>query len=284
MADLHESKSSKILRTILSFALFAVLILLSISVCAKSVLLNKNFIEGFFTDYEYTSSVKSSVIEYTSDIYQRNGLDTDNLDKIFSDKLIKETVKAYISSSTGLGAEYNENTYTEEINAICKSVGDDVKKQVREKHLNNNDNAVEEIENTVNEYFTNEIDIGVSNVRNMLNMAKIATIAVLCISLFFAVSIALILFYIGSKRYRSIRAVGISFYTAGLFDMFFALTATVIFSIKRIDIFPIYLRELVMNYIHYGICSVAFAGFFMLFAGLLMSFAVWKIRKGKAQR
>lgn len=281
MANSHENKLSKNLRILLSFALFVMLVLLSLSASSKAVLLNKNRIENMFTSYKYVSSVKNSVVDYTTDIYLKNGLDTGSVDDIIDEKLVSEAIDSYISYNLGLDSRYNENTYLESIGSICDVIKSDITKQLDGKNLENNEENVSLIVKSVNDYFVNEMDISVTNEKTLVNVGSIALIVVLCVSAFFTLSIALILFFIGTKRYRSIRAVGISFASAGLFDIFSSLIICIILQIKHIDIFPLYLREIIMNYIYSGLVSFIISGCFLLLISLIFSVIVWKVRKEK---
>ena len=281
MPDSPENKVSKVLRVLLSFILFVLVVVISLAVCTKTVLLNKSSIEDRFTGYEYVSSVKDSVVEYASDIYLQNGLDSDNLDDIFDEALIRDAIKAYVANNIGSEAGYNETTYTEPINSICTALETDITNQIAQKGLEDNTDSVSSISESVNNYMLNEMDIGYSNTKTLLNVGSIAATVILCVGLFFALAAGLILFFIGSVRYRSIRAVGISFYAAGFYEIMISIMVCIIFRIKHIDIFPVYLKTLVMDYIYSFAGSVAAAGFISLIVALIISVAVWKVKRGK---
>lgn len=281
MADSRETKASKILRVFLSFALFIMIVLASLSTCSKSVFLNKSEIEDLFTDYNYVSSVKADILEYASDIYLKSGLDSSNLDTVFDDKLVEETIRAYVAGAIGSSIGYSENTYLDSVENMCNAFEKDLKSQLDKKGLLQNEDSINTLVELVNSCIISAVDISIPNIKNIINIGSIASVAVIGVSLFFAVSIGLILFFIGEIRYRSIRAVSISFFTAGLFDICLSLMVYIIFKIRHIDIFPVYLRELVMSYIGNCINSVAVSGCLLLFVGLIVAVAVWKIRKEK---
>lgn len=281
MANSRETKSSRILRVLLSFSLFIMIVLASLSTCSKSVFLNKSSIENMFTDYNYVSSVKTDILEYACDIYLKNGLDSSNLDNVFDDALVEETIKAYVAGTIGSSIGYSETTYFESVESMCTSFEEDLKIQIDKRGLTQNSDSINASVELIKNCIMSAVDIRVPNVKNIINIGSIASVAVIGVSLFFAVSIGLILFFIGDIRYRSVRAVSISFFTAGLFDIFLSLMVYIIFKIRHIDIFPIYLRELVMSYIGDCINSVAVSGCLLLFVGLIASVAVWKIRKEK---
>ena len=196
-----------------------------------------------------------------------NGLDSSSLASVFDDEAVREAVKAYIAGNIGSSPGYNEDTYFESVRKICDLLETDLTHQIQEKGLKNDTQSIKNISQSVNDYFVDELDIGHPSV------------VVMCIGLFFVISVGLTLFFIGTKRYRSVRAIGISFYTAGLFEILISVMACVVFEIKHIDIFPVYLRELVMNYIYHCISSVAVSGCFLLFIGLIISVIVWKMRR-----
>lgn len=281
MAVSHENKLSRTLRTLLSFALFVMIVLLSLSVSSKAVLLNKTKIEALFTDYEYVSSVKDSVAQYTTDIYLKNGLDADSVNKIIDERLIKDSIRSYISNRLGIDSSDNENTYLEPIGNICDVIESDIIKQIADKGIENNKENISPIINSLNKYIVNEIDISVANEKAIVNVGSIALIVISCVSAFFTASISLVLVFIGTKRYRSIRAVGISFASAGLFDILSSLIIYIILQIKHIDIFPLYLRDLVMKYIYSGLGGFIISGCFLLLISLIFSVIVWKVRREK---
>lgn len=281
MAVSHENKLSRTLRTLLSFALFVMIVLLSLSVSSKAVLLNKTKIGALFTDYEYVSSVKDSVAQYTTDIYLKNGLDADSVNKIIDERLIKDSIRSYISNRLGIDSSDNENTYLEPIGNICDVIESDIIKQIADKGIENNKENISPIINSLNKYIVNEIDISVANEKAIVNVGSIALIVISCVSAFFTASISLVLVFIGTKRYRSIRAVGISFASAGLFDILSSLIIYIILQIKHIDIFPLYLRDLVMKYIYSGLGGFIISGCFLLLISLIFSVIVWKVRREK---
>lgn len=284
MENSRETKSSRLLRVLLSFALFIMIVLVSLSSCSKSVFLNKSLIEDLFTDYDYVSCVKADILEYANDIYLKNGLDGSSLDSVFDDRLVEETIKAYVAGTIGSSIGYSETTYLESVENMCVSFEADLKNQLDKKGLAQDSECIYTSVELMNSCIISAVDISIPNLKNIMNIGSIASVAVIGVSLFFAVSLGLILFFIGDIRYRSLRAVSISFFTAGLFDIFLSFMAYIIFKMRHIDIFPIYLRELVMRYIGDCMNSVAVAGCLLLFVGLIASVATWKIRKERVNR
>lgn len=281
MPDSRENKVSVVLRVLLSFVLFALVVVISLAFCAKMTVLNKDAIVDRFASYEYVSEVKNSTVQYVSDVYVRNGLDCDKLNDIIDDELVRDSVKTYIAGNIGSENVYNEITYTESVDGICDSVESDIRDQIKLKGLEYNESKVSEIKESVNSYLLNEIEVGFSGLKTAMNVGAIATTVIISVGAFFALAAFLILVFIGKVRYRSVRAAGISFYAAGFYEIIISIMVFIIFKFKHLDIFPIYLRELVMNCIYSCAGSIAAAGFTALLAGLIISVAVWKMKRGK---
>lgn len=281
MPDSRENKVSGVLRVLLSFVLFALVVVISLAFCAKMTVLNKDAIVDRFASYEYVSEVKNSTVQYVSDVYVRNGLDCDKLNDIIDDELVRDSVKTYIAGNIGSENVYNEITYTESVDGICDSVESDIRDQIKLKGLEYNESKVSEIKESVNSYLLNEIEVGFSGLKTAMNVGAIATTVIISVGAFFALAAFLILVFIGKVRYRSVRAAGISFYAAGFYEIIISIMVFIIFKFKHLDIFPIYLRELVMDCIYSCAGSIAAAGFTALLAGLIISVAVWKMKRGK---
>lgn len=281
MPDSRENKVSVVLRVLLSFVLFALVVVISLAFCAKMTVLNKDAIVDRFASYEYVSEVKNSTVQYVSDVYVRNGLDCDKLNDIIDDELVRDSVKTYIAGNIGSENVYNEITYTESVDGICDSVESDIRNQIKLKGLEYNESKVSEIKESVNSYLLNEIEVGFSGLKTAMNVGAIATTVIISVGAFFALAAFLILVFIGKVRYRSVRAAGISFYAAGFYEIIISIMVFIIFKFKHLDIFPIYLRELVMDCIYSCAGSIAAAGFTALLAGLIISVAVWKMKRGK---
>lgn len=277
----RESKVSKVLRFLLSFVLFGMISLLSLSICAKSVFLNPSKIEKFLTSYEYVNGIRNSVIDYADDFYIKNGLNSENLDEIFDYENTKKAVSSYASFNITSAIGYTNESYTDLINDICVDFDEDLKNQIENSGQNYNADKAAKISASVREFFKSEIDIPyIEQIKTVLNIGSVGANVILGVSAFFAVSTGLVLLFLGTKRYRSIRAVSCSFSTAGIFNVIIALTLYIISTVKNIDIYPIYLHNAFMNYFYMCIGNIALSGGVLILISLAVITAVWKIKKG----
>lgn len=276
----HEAKLSIVLRTLLSFVLFVMVSLLSVAVCAKAVMINPKNIEKYLTSYEYSMGVSKSVTDYAADVYVQNGLSPENLELIFDCENVKQPVLAYAAYQITSTIGYTKDSYIEEIDKVCKAFDDDLKAQVTASGQTLNENKSNDISTSVRDYFKSEIEIVyINQIKTVMNVGSVATAVIIGISAFFTFSAALILFFIGTKRYRSIRAIAISFISAGLFNIILAFIVYIISLIKHIDIYPIYLSTAFMDYIYSCIANTAVSGGLLLLISLIILTIIWKVRK-----
>lgn len=276
MASTPEKKLSKVFRQILSFILFVAITLIVLASCTRAVALDRIRIENAFTSNICVSGVRDNLIDYAKDTYARNGLDRQNLDSIFDYNDIKEVVKAYIACNLHSSVGYNEDTYNDLIKDIVSAYTDDLNKQIK-----SNDAAVKELSSSFESYVKEEIALGaIDSIEKILNVGSVASLVICIVGVFFAVSSALILFFIGNKRYRNIRAIGNSLMSAGIFNILFVLMAVITLKIKHIDIYPQYLADIFAK--HFSV----FTNSIMSISGILIIFAiiiytiVWKMKKG----
>ncbi|MCC8072771.1 MAG: hypothetical protein LIO62_01405 [Clostridiales bacterium] len=100
MSSKHDSKSDRVWRKIVSFMLFGMISLLCASVTLKVAVFDTSKLENVFTDYEYVSALRDDVVTYTSDIYAKNGLSSENVESIIAYSQLEEAVTAYIAYET----------------------------------------------------------------------------------------------------------------------------------------------------------------------------------------
>ncbi len=271
-----EAKLSKILRQLLSFVLFIMLLLLILSSTVKAIALDKIRIENAFTSNTYIAGLRENIIDYAEDTYIKNGLDTDNLNDVFDYNIIKESVKAYIAFNINSSVGYDENTYNETVSSVTALYTDDLKDKIKA-----NSTVISKLSDSFEEYYKKQIELdSMGYIEKVINVGSIASLIICIVSAFFAVSSALILFFIGNKRYRNVRAIGNSIMSAGVFNILFSLMSIIILHIKHIDIYPLYLSNIFMNHFNVFISSVMAIGGIMIVFAIIVYAIVWKMKKG----
>lgn len=279
-----ESKLIKRLRAVLGFVLSAVIAALSVAICANAVFLNEKNIEKRFTCYEYVSAVRNDVIEYTKSVYDRNGLDKSNIDSIITFEAVDEVAENYAGHYISFRVSYDESSYLASIKTVGDEIADDIAVQVTNSNQQFNQETASEIVSSINDYFDDAVSLtGVSYLETVLNIGTPVCYIIIGVCLFFFVFITLILFFLGEKRYRSLRTISISFLTSGIFEMCLAFIVFVISRVKTIDVYPLYLSQQLMKYIDECIIVVVISGAAAVMVSVAVSAVTW-VNKIKGKR
>lgn len=276
----HEKKFSKKIRSFISFILFLLIVLLSMTVCAKGAFLNKSVIEKQFTSFEYTSGLRNNVSDYAKDVCKLQGISDGSVDDIFSYKAVSEAVSAYFGYYISDKIEYSGESHIKQINSVCDEFKIKIQNQLKADGVKYDEAVVDKIADEINEYFVNAVEMPhMDKAKSVLNVMDIALYAVIGVSAFFVLSLLLIEFFVGTKRQRSVRAIAISFLSAGIYELFFALIIYIISLVRSVDIFPLYLSKQFLSYVYMAISSVAFCGGILIFISVIIIAIVWKMRR-----
>lgn len=276
----HETRFSKNTRSFISFVLFLLIVLLSLTVCAKITFLNQTTIEKQFTGYAYTSAVRNNVSDYVKDVCTLQGISDSSVDSIFSYDAVSEAVSAYFGCYISDKIEYSEESYIKYIDNICNEFQINIEKQLEADGIKYSKADVSAIAEDINAYFVNTVEMPhMDKVKSVLNVAGIALYAVIGISAFFVLSLMLIEYFVGTKRQRSVRAIAMSFASAGIYELLLALIIYIVSLIRSVDVFPVYLSQQFLSYVYMVIADIAFCGGILLLISVIIIAVVWKMRK-----
>lgn len=279
-----ETKRIAVFRTILSFILSVIIAALSVSICFSSNFLDSKNIEKHFNCYEYTEGVRSNILCFAESRYDKNGLPADELENIITFEAVKETVDNYAGHYISARVGFDEDAYLKSIEKITDAVKADIITQLEVTDQNEDLKAVDKTVKDISDYFVGEVALpGAEHIETLLNIGVPVCYAAAGVCAFFFIFILLILFFLGEKRYRSLRAISISFFTAGLFEICLAGIVLIISQIKKFDIYPIYLYNQFMEYVHSCIGVVIAAGFITIVIGIAIASLTW-INKIKGKR
>lgn len=279
-----ETKLIKFLRVFLSFVLSIIIAVLSIGICFSVDFLDSSKLEKYFTCYEYTEGVRTNVLTYTKGLYLKNGLHDDNLDTIISYNSVQSVTDNYAGHYVSARVGFDDDAYQKSIDEITENIRADITAQISATNQNENTEALNKITNSINNYFNEAVTIkGAEHIETLLNIGVPAGYAVIGVCAFFFVFIALILYFLGEKRYRSLRAISISFFTAGLFEICLACIVLIISQIRKFDIYPVYLYNQFMEYVYNGIGAVVVTGCVTVVIGIAVAALTW-INKVKGKR
>lgn len=280
MAGSSSKKSSKSLRVFLSFVIFLLLVVFSFSACSGAVFTNAKQIEKAFVSYEYVSGLRDNIIDYTNDVYVKNGISNENVDDIFEYSLVSDISRAYINSNISHDSTYSQTSYLAYISDICANLKADIKNQLDKTNVDYKEKDVDNTIKVINDYFVSELDVPyVQQIKTVTNIGPIVSVVLMVFSTVFTAVLFAITYFVGQKRYRALRAVSIGFLSAGIYDLLMSLVAVIIMKFKHVDVFPLYLRNMFNQFVNLSISSVAFTGLMLVFCALIIIVGVWKLKK-----
>lgn len=273
-------KANSRARNIMSFLLFVFITALSISICAKGVFADADFIKQQFVDFNYVSSLNENINDYISDEFVKNGISDENVDKLITYSFCEELVEQYISGQIDSKSSFTAQSVEQSIGTIKDDLILEIKEQVKNADLKYNKEVSEKIADNICSYINSQITIaGIERLKAVINVASVAlTVGIIVLFVFVAVFCA-ITFFIGKLRYRSVRAIAIGCLSSGIFQLLIPIVVYTIFNLKHIDIYPIYLRGALMSYIYGSAQAVALFGAGLIIISFVLSTLVWRMKK-----
>ncbi|MCM1114308.1 MAG: hypothetical protein NC397_02295 [Clostridium sp.] len=274
-----ETKLVKALRTIFSFILAVIISILSMAICFNACFIRDSHIEEYFTDYEYSDGVKSNVVQYIKDVYEKNGLNTDNIDSIVTYEKIHNMVVDYSGYYITGRVGFDESLYTEDIDALCENIKSDIELQIKQSNQNNDADAVNRFRDTINDYIKSHIEItGIKYIQSIINIGTLASYAVIGVGIVLFIFVILVLYFMSDKsmRHISLRSISISFLTAGIFEICLGIIVKIISQARRFDVYPIYMFNQLMKYVNNAVAIVMVSGVAAIVISILFAAAAWK--------
>ena len=277
MSTSPEKKYIKILRTFLSFILAGVISTLSVALCFSVSFMNPSHVEKSFTSYEYTSGVRQNYLTYVESYYQKSGFETHSLEKIISYDAVSEIAEYYAGCYVSHRVGFDDDNYIQSIDKIIDSLKEDMLLQIELTNQQNNTDKLETALGSIKNYFKDEIAVkGTDKLDAVFNIGRTAIYAIVGISALLFIFITLIIYFLGERKYRSLRAITISFITAGLFDICLAIIVLIISSLKKIDIYPIYLYDELVRYVNTCAATVIVTGFVCIMLSFITAAITWR--------
>ncbi len=279
-SKLHDTKKDFINRKVLSFFLFLSLILLSISCVLKGALINSTMIENKFTSFAVVSSFRQDVITFTKDSFLKNGLNDENIDDIISQAKAENILKSFAAGEFKSKAGYTKQSSKQDVEALCSDIKKEIKEQVKQSGFEENENAVNKQTQSIKDFINKQLTLpGTKYIETVINVGKIGVNIFVGVSVFLVLVFGSMLFFTGKREYRSIRSIGVSFCSAGFADLFASIIASIIFSVKSIDIYPVFIKKALDAYITTSIGAISACGGCLLLITLVLLAISWKLKR-----
>ncbi|MCC8072772.1 MAG: hypothetical protein LIO62_01410 [Clostridiales bacterium] len=175
---------------------------------------------------------------------------------------------------------YTEDSYITPIQTICSDLKADIKTQAENASLNYTESIGENVTSDIEQYITDAVSLGnIDSIKSIINIGNVAVSIIIGVSAVFSAVLIAILYFIGAHRYRSVRQISISVLSAGGLHLFTALIAYIVISVKKVDLYPIYLRDAFMNFVYNFIGTLASVGAILLIISLMISCFAWLKKK-----
>lgn len=280
-----DTKGEKLSKYILSFVLCLLLTAFIVLIGLKAVALNPKYIAKAFTSYEYTVQLQDYIKNYAYDKCLESGIDTAAADAVTyqaADDINKAAV--YKQFELDEGDSYKDSDYY--IGGMCADFSDRALKLLMQNGIDADARAkaeIDEISDDINKFAVKCTNF--EKLQEISSAVKLAGVVLTVLLISFAILLfvlSLIIYFIGSKRYRALRFISYSFGASGLISAVFCVFISVFNSSHQPNFYPVYLITALNGYIDYCLNCFAVISVAMFIAYIVLIAAVWKMkRKGK---
>lgn len=277
---LHDSRSDFRSRNILAFCLFVVLGILSVACVTKTVVLNGNTVQNQFTDYNVTSAFRQDLVDYTSDTFIKNGLDSSNISNVITQEKAEKIIASFAAGQFRAKAGYTSKSYSTDIDELINDIKSELEAQITASGFEKNENVENAQLKKIRAFIENSLKLPKTKlIETAMNLGKVAADIFLAVAIFLTVVFASMLYFTGNTKYRSVRSLGAAFCASSIGDLIVSLIAVIILNVKSIDIFPAFLKSALDNYIYTAVGAIAACGLVLLLISLVLLAISWKLKR-----
>lgn len=277
---LHDSRSDFRSRNILAFCLFVMLGILSVACVTKTVVLNGNTVQNQFTDYNVTSAFRQNLVDYTSDTFTKNGLDSSNISNVITQEKAEKIIASFAAGQFRAKAGYTSKSYSTDIDELINDIKSELEAQITASGFEKNENVENAQLKKIRAFIENSLKLPKTKlIETAMNLGKVAADIFLAVAIFLTVVFASMLYFTGNTKYRSVRSLGAAFCASSIGDLIVSLIAVIILNVKSIDIFPAFLKSALDNYIYTAVGAIAACGLVLLLISLVLLAISWKLKR-----
>lgn len=277
---LHDSRSDFRSRNILAFCLFVVLGILSVACVTKTVVLNGNTVQNQFTDYNVTSAFRQNLVDYTSDTFTKNGLDSSNISNVITQEKAEKIIASFAAGQFRAKAGYTSKSYSTDIDELINDIKSELEAQITASGFEKNENVENAQLKKIRAFIENSLKLPKTKlIETAMNLGKVAADIFLAVAIFLTVVFASMLYFTGNTKYRSVRSLGAAFCASSIGDLIVSLIAVIILNVKSIDIFPAFLKSALDNYIYTAVGAIAACGLVLLLISFVLLAISWKLKR-----
>lgn len=279
-----DSKSVKIGRGILAFFLFLCITAMSVFACVCAVMTNPERISQIFIDEKYVSSLYQDIKEYSYDLCSECSIPTDSVDECITYYDVYSVQEAYSFGNLTKLPEFTATTYQDKIDEIDKNLVSSTKKMIKDNNLSSYDTnkSVEKFSSKICDYIKSRVEFKLMDkLKLIVNYGKTISSVLIAVMAILILVIGLIVYSIGYRKFRSLRAIAHSTIAAMLLDLVMVAGVQYIKITKELVIYPSYLCDSVLKFVDTCQLSLAVAAAVLFVLSLAIITIVWKLKRNE---
>lgn len=281
--SVEDTKSQKILKYVLSFFVCILLTVLSVLICVKSVALNPDYLKKSFTSYEYTMELYKNIDDFAKASCKKANIGTYAVEKAVTFEQVKQINDSYICEKFKVENRFTNETYDYFIIDLKNNLKTLLLQQLESDYAEISSSADVGADGMVNDII-DYIDesVSVSHAEKLYSITAIADTALKIVSIVIAVltaAVAVIICYIGEKKYRGLRYVSYSIGGSAVINLAFVIILNIIAKNMDLTLSPVYLQYALESHINNTVFALLCASI-ALFAVYTAILAVcWKLKR-----
>lgn len=282
MSRHSHSKKNRAGQYVLSFLLFVMISVLSLSLCAKVYIANPTTVADMFCDKAYVTSLRADIVQYAKDECAKCSIPDEFIDSAISYDAVYEIEASYICSALGTSQSYSDEAYGKNVEALEQRIIDRTEKVLKNDGITTSvKNGSKEFAKSISSYVMQKTEFKyIDRLQTMLNLGNIALMVIIIVSGIFTVIFGAVLFFKNEKRYRSLRMISFSFSASALLSFAMVGAVGIIRAVKDLVIYPTYLCNAVMNYVNSSMMVVMISGIVWLFVSIVLTTIIWRLKRG----
>lgn len=282
MSKHSRSKKSMAGQYVLSFLLFVMISVLTLSLCAKVYIANPNTIAGVFTSKEYVTALHNDIKQFAKDECDKCSVPSDFIDSVVSYDRIYNIEAAFINSALGTSQSYSDEAYEKNVQDLEEKLKDSVDKELANQGLKSSvKDGSDLFARSIAKYTMQKAEFRyIDKLQTVLNLGNAAITVIVVLSAIITVGLTIILFFKNEKRYRSLKMIVFSFEASALFSFALVGAAAIVRAIKDLVVYPTYLCSAIMRYVDSSMLVVFLSGVVWLVVSVVITTIIWRLKRG----
>lgn len=282
MSKHRHHRKSHFGQYVLTFLLFLMISVLSLSLCASAFITNPNTFAGIFTSEEYITGLHNDIVTYAKDECKKASVPDTFVESTISYDLVYEMEASYIKKALNTSDAYSKDAFESNVESLQDKLKDAVEKELKAQGMKSSvKDGSTKFAQSITDYASKKAQFRyIDKLQAVLNVSKVLNIVMSVASGILAVFLLIFVFLGRSKRYRSLRNICYAFESAALFDFVMVGAVGVVKATKDLVIYPTYLCSAIMSYVNKSMLTVFTAGLILVFISIIITVVIWRIKRG----